>query len=150
MITSGEAQTDGAPYALQIPVMFQHCDPAGIVFYPRYFEMINAVVETFFERAVGWSFAEMHGTDRVGVPLGRIGTEFHAASRLGDVIDWTLAVRHLGGASMNVEIAATCEGEARLSAEAVLILVDLDRMRSIRWPEARRAVLETFVKETET
>lgn len=143
-----EAQTDGAPFTLRIPVMFQHCDPAGIVFYPRYFEMINAVVETFFDRAVGWSFAQMHGEDRVGVPLGRIGTEFRAASRLGDVLDWTLRVRHVGGASLGVEIAASCGGEARLEAEAVLILVDLDRMRSVRWPEARRAVLETFVKET--
>ena len=26
-------------------VRFQHCDPAGIVFYPRYFEMLNTTIE---------------------------------------------------------------------------------------------------------
>ena len=30
------------------PIEFNHCDPAGIVFYPRYFEMTNSVVENFF------------------------------------------------------------------------------------------------------
>ena len=31
---------------------FKHCDPAGIVFYPRYFEMFNDCVEAFL--TVGW------------------------------------------------------------------------------------------------
>ncbi|MCO5127369.1 MAG: hypothetical protein M9957_08845 [Rhodobacteraceae bacterium] len=33
-----------------IRVGFNHCDPAGIVFYPRYFEMANTVCESFFMR----------------------------------------------------------------------------------------------------
>ena len=46
-------------YARTIPVEFNHCDPAGIVFYPRYFEMVNSVVENFFLEDVGYSFARM-------------------------------------------------------------------------------------------
>ena len=30
-----------AVFRHSIDVMFQHCDPAGIVFYPRFFEMMN-------------------------------------------------------------------------------------------------------------
>lgn len=131
----------------RIPVMFQHCDPAGIVFYPRYFEMVNAVVETFFDAAVGWPFRQMHSVDRVGVPLGRITTDFHAASRLGDVLDWTLAVRRVGGASLDLTVRAACDGEARLTAEARLVLVDLRRMASIRWPAEKRATLEARLEE---
>ena len=33
-------------------VLFRHCDPAGIVFYPRYFEMMNDTVEAFFGTAL--------------------------------------------------------------------------------------------------
>jgi 4-hydroxybenzoyl-CoA thioesterase len=29
-------------------VLFKHCDPTGIVFYPRFFEMINDAVEAMF------------------------------------------------------------------------------------------------------
>lgn len=136
-----------ATFTHRTDVMFQHCDPAGIVFYPRYFEMINAVVETFFDRALDWSFATMHGVERMGVPMGRIAAEFHAASRLGDVLDWTLAIGRLGGASADVEITGACGAEARLSARGTLVLVDLDRMKSRPWPDARRAVLERYTKE---
>ena len=31
-----------------IDIGFRHCDPAGIVFYPRYFEMMNDAIEIFF------------------------------------------------------------------------------------------------------
>ncbi len=41
----------------QIRVEFNHCDPAGIVFYPRYFEMANSVVENFFRDEVDYPFA---------------------------------------------------------------------------------------------
>ena len=37
-----------AQFATEILVRFQHCDPAGIVFYPRYFEMISQSVEEWF------------------------------------------------------------------------------------------------------
>ncbi|ETW11874.1 thioesterase superfamily protein [Roseivivax marinus] len=126
----------------RIPVLFQHCDPAGIVFYPRYFEMLNATIETFFAEAIGWSFSEMHVHQRVGVPLGRIETDFHAASRLGDVLDWTLQVDRVGGASLAMTVRASCDGEARLTARPTLVLVDLDRMTALRWPDDRRAALE--------
>ncbi|MCE0505826.1 MULTISPECIES: acyl-CoA thioesterase [unclassified Roseivivax] len=136
-----------AAFEHRIPVMFQHCDPAGIVFYPRYFEMINATVETFFAEAVGWSFGQMHVAERVGVPAGKMETDFHAPSRLGDVLDWRLTVQRIGGASLDLEIAASAEGEPRLTARVTLILVDLDHMTSRRWPEPRRSILETYKEE---
>ena len=40
-------------------VLFKHCDPAGIVFFPRYFEMMNDCVETFFDE-IGLPFDDMH------------------------------------------------------------------------------------------
>jgi hypothetical protein len=46
-------------YARTIRVEFNHCDPAGIVFYPRYFEMTNSVCENFFREVVGYSYHAM-------------------------------------------------------------------------------------------
>ena len=136
-----------AAYSYRSDVMFQHCDPAGIVFYPRYFEMINAVVETMFRDALDWPFAEMHVRDRTGVPTGRINAEFHAPSRLGDVLDWTLDIRRIGGASLDAVVRASCGRQARLTAEVTLVYVDLDRMRSVRWPEDKRALLAQFKED---
>ena len=37
-------------FQTQIEVRFADCDPAGIVFYPRYFEMFNGLVDVWFRR----------------------------------------------------------------------------------------------------
>lgn len=41
-------------------VLFRHCDPAGIMFFPRILEVVNDAVENFFEQVVQWSFADIH------------------------------------------------------------------------------------------
>jgi len=134
-------------FAHRTAVMFQHCDPAGIVFYPRYFEMINAVVEVFFGTAIAWPFHRMHVVERVGVPMGRIEAEFPAASRLGDELDWSLTVARVGGASADLLLRAACGGETRVTARGTVVLVDLDRMKSRRWPDDRRAALEHYAED---
>ncbi len=47
-------------FCLRIPVRFTHTDPAGFVFFPRYFEMIQAVVEDWFTHAIGVRYAERY------------------------------------------------------------------------------------------
>ena len=41
-----------AAYQREILVRFGHCDAAGWVFYPRYFEMISDFVEDWFEEGL--------------------------------------------------------------------------------------------------
>lgn len=134
-------------FAHRNTVLFQHCDPAGIVFYPRYFEMINELVETFFAEAVGWSFHQLHVVERLGVPMGRIEADFHAPSHLGDVLDWTLATTRVGGASADLVIRASGAGEPRLTARGTLVMVELDRMKARRWPDGPRAALERHAED---
>ena len=55
-------------------VLFKHCDPAGIVFYPRYFEMVNDCVEAFFDEALGLPFEDLH--DSGAMPTAQIQTKF--------------------------------------------------------------------------
>ncbi len=38
----------------------RHCDPAGIVFYPRYVGIINDLVEEWFEHGPRLSFHTLH------------------------------------------------------------------------------------------
>jgi 4-hydroxybenzoyl-CoA thioesterase len=125
-------------YARQIRVEFNHCDPAGIVFYPRYFEMMNSVCENFFREAVGVPFEAMMAAGQ-GVPTARAETDFRAPSRLGDLLDWSLVVERLGGSSVAFRVTAACEGEHRLTAQ--LTLVWITAARPTRWTDAMRAAL---------
>jgi 4-hydroxybenzoyl-CoA thioesterase len=44
-------------------------------------------------------------------------------------------------------IRAACANEARLTARGTLVMVDLDRMKSRRWPDGPRAVLERYAED---
>jgi 4-hydroxybenzoyl-CoA thioesterase len=122
-------------YIRCIPVEFNHCDPAGIVFYPRYFEMTNSVVENFFADEAGHSFARMMAEGQ-GVPTARLETNFHAPSRLGDRLDFTLHVTRIGGASIGFTLTARCAQELRITADLTLVWVQSGRPAP--WPEALR------------
>lgn len=132
-------------YARQIRIEFNHCDPAGIVFYPRYFEMTNSVCENFFREVVGYSYHAMMA-DGIGVPTARVETDFRAPSRLGDLLDWSLVVERVGGSSVNFRLEARCEGQHRLTARLTLVWLGPDQ-RPARWPDRIRATLEAHQEE---
>lgn len=132
------------PFEMPQKVLFKHCDPAGIVFYPRYFEMINDCVEAFFDEVLGTPF-EVVMRDG-GVPTAEIAVKFQAPSRHGDHLVLTLAAVRLGGSSFTLTIAATCAGETRFSAQSTLVYVNAQG-RATPWPAHLRAPLEQFTGE---
>ena len=123
-------------YTREIQIEFNHCDPAGIVFYPRYFEMTNSVVENFFNDVVGRSFASMHRGADNGVPTVAVAAEFVAPSRLGD---------KLGRSSISLMIEGHMGAELRL--RVALTLVWIDGMKSATWPDAMRARLVAYMED---
>ena len=63
-----------APFVSQVEVRFRHCGPAGIVFYPRYFEMINDFVEEWFDKGMGLPFHALHVERHIGTPMASVTT----------------------------------------------------------------------------
>lgn len=120
-------------------------DPAGIVFYPRYFEMINETVEDFFREALGRPFGEMHLQQKVGVPTVHIETTFLAPSYCDDVLTFSLRISKLGRASATFEITATCDKEQRLTAALTVAQVALREMKAVPFDDSLRANLTVFL-----
>lgn len=121
-----------------VTVEFQHCDPAGIVFYPRYFEMISATVERFFTDGLGDSFARMHMVDRIGVPTAHIAVDFRSPSRLEDRLALTLEVERIGRTSVAFRTICRCGGEVRFEARHTLVNLDFNAGRPRPWSERQR------------
>jgi 4-hydroxybenzoyl-CoA thioesterase len=133
-----------AAFETRQDVMFQHCDPAGIVFYPRYVEMINAVVEQWFARGLEVPFAELVMVRRKGVPTARLEVDFRAPSRLGDVLVLSLSVTRIGKSSVTFTVEAHCEDQLRLTSCVTLVHVDAVELKSEPWPDDLRARIELF------
>ena len=133
-------------YERIIQIEFNHCDPAGIVFYPRYFEMVNSVIENFFADVVGRSFASMHfGADN-GVPTVAMEAVFQKPSRLGDKVRFTLHVEKVGGSSVKLWIEG--HGPDGLRLRVGMTLAWIDGMRAAPWPSEMRMALERY-RETQ-
>ena len=128
------------------PVLFKHCDPAGIVFYPRYFEMMNDAVEAFFTHGLGIDFAVLHRDG--GVPTARIEITFTAPSRHGDHLLIALTPTRLGGASLDLAFEARAGEERRFHATSTLVLVGPDG-RPRPWSADQRDRITPFLEETE-
>jgi 4-hydroxybenzoyl-CoA thioesterase len=116
-------------------VRFAHVDAAGIVFYPRYFEMLNAAVEDWFAEGLGVDFAELHLRRGLGVPTVSLDSRFAAPSRLGEDLDIAIEVASLGRSSCVVAYTVRCGEEVRMTAEGVLVCMVLAEGRSTPWPE---------------
>lgn len=136
----------GQPFAAEIPIRFAHCDTAGIVFYPRYFEMFNSVVEDWFEQALGLGFHAMHLEQGLGVPTVHLETDFMAPSQLGERLRAELSVLKLGGSSFTISIRLLGpSNDLRVRSELVLALMDLQRRCAVPIPEKLRAGMERYM-----
>jgi 4-hydroxybenzoyl-CoA thioesterase len=133
-------------FSKDIKIRFEHCDPAGIVFYPHYFEMFNQMIEDWFDELVGISFQTMHQEWKLGVPLVHIESDFFSASRIGDMLLFTLTFTRLGTKSLSFTVEATKDGKVRVKSNLVLACVDLgDTLRGQEIPQEFRKKLEPFL-----
>ncbi|WP_146590596.1 acyl-CoA thioesterase [Puniceibacterium confluentis] len=126
-------------------VLFKHCDPAGIVFYPRYFEMINDCVEAFFDEALDWPFETIHTTG--AIPTAEISATFRRVSRHGDHLDFALAHAVPGRTSLGLVFTVTCGDELRFEARSTIVNVDTVG-KPLPWPDALRARLTSDTGDT--
>jgi 4-hydroxybenzoyl-CoA thioesterase len=77
----------------QFQIEWGHCDPAGIVFNPRYFEFFDRATWLLFELALGVKASELAQTFGIlGMPLVDSGARFLAPGRFGDAVDLTSEV----------------------------------------------------------
>ena len=137
-----------AAFATTRKILFQHCDPAGIVFYPRYFEMLNAVVEEWFDLELGVPFAELHGARHSGIPTVSIDVQFKKPSRLGEEITIEYGIEKLGGASLTARFAFLGpDGDLRLEGRQVLVHTDLEALKPTPFPDDLRARMTHFLLE---
>lgn len=133
-------------YRRRIPVEFNHCDPAGIVFYPRYFEMLNSTIENFFADVLAYPFARIHVEEHCAVPTAHIDATFHAPSRLGEMLDFVLEIEAVGRSSLRLVQRVSAGGQDRLQCTSTLVWVGRDG-RAAPWPDAIRMKMNHF-KET--
>lgn len=86
-----------------ISIEWGDCDPAGIVYYPRYFEMFDACTNALFE-AAGFVKAEMlEKYGLAGIPMVDTRAQFFAPASFGESVTVETKIVEWGKSSFQVE-----------------------------------------------
>jgi 4-hydroxybenzoyl-CoA thioesterase len=131
-------------------IRFAHCDPAGIVFYPRYIELCAEAVEDWFSKGLGTSFWDLHKDQRLGIPTVHLEVNFATPSRHGDRLDFLLSVARIGNSSMTLDVIVECEGQRRFRERLTVVMVSMDTMKSVPITEPWRLKFSDYLEPERT
>src|SRR5499427_5997509 len=135
-------------FTRSVPIRFSHCDPAGIVYFPHYFNMFNGLIEDWYTEELGYNYAEIIMGSQFGFPFVHIECDFKVPSRIGDVIDLTLLVERIGRSSLGIAIVCHRDGVERLRARMVTAMMSLETRTVAPLPDDLRERLEAYCRRT--
>ncbi|MCC6888586.1 MAG: acyl-CoA thioesterase [Hyphomicrobiales bacterium] len=93
------------------------CDPAGIVFYPRYFEFFNECTELLFDAALSMKKRDWFARHAlVGIPMVDLRSRFLRTCRYGDDVSVQSGFVKIGRSSFQIQHALTIDGAAAVEA----------------------------------
>jgi 4-hydroxybenzoyl-CoA thioesterase len=131
-----------------VQIRFSHCDPAGIVYFPHYFNMFNGLIEDWYTEELKVNYADLILHDQHGFPFVHIDTDFKIPSRMGDKLDLTLLIEKIGRSSLTLVIVGHKDGAERLRARTVTAMMSLSTRRSVELPEPLRRAFEAYAAKT--
>jgi 4-hydroxybenzoyl-CoA thioesterase len=127
-----------------VRIRWGDCDPAGIIFYPRYFEIFDAAIAALFERALGITKHEMFTAyEFAGWPLVRTHARFIKPTRFGDDVEVETNVR-FGRSSFDLTHRVTLKGELCVQCEEKRVWIVRDTDNRIKSHPIPEAVLKKF------
>jgi 4-hydroxybenzoyl-CoA thioesterase len=136
------------PFIKQEKIRFKHIDYAGIVFYPRFLEMLNDLVEDWFEEALDRPFSKMHETN--GIPTVDLKVQFKNAARIGETLTKKLWVAELKSSSIVCGFQFTNqENKIVLEGEVTLVNVKIQEDRQSIKAEPFNEEMKSKIKKYE-
>lgn len=83
-------------------VKFGDCDPAGIVFTPRYGGFVFEAVEAWLEEVIGLSVHQQLRAGEIGTPVRSLTTDLYKSLRPGDRFSSEVHVEAIGRTSFRL------------------------------------------------
>ena len=128
------------------PIRYSHCDSSGIVYFPRFFDLFNNVLEDWFAQELGcpWS-GDFMGPRNLRIPTVGIGCQFARGCHLGDMLEFELWLTKIGRSSMQVALSGSVGGEECMRVAWTLCVVSSKMFKSVPIPDDLRARMEPFL-----
>jgi 4-hydroxybenzoyl-CoA thioesterase len=124
----------------QLTIEWGQCDPAGIVFNPRFFEMFDANSWMLFEAVLGVKPQDLAATyGIVGIALVDARANFLKPAKFGDSIEITSRIIEFRRSSFDVEHKISVRGELAIEGTETRVWAardksDPDKIKAIAIP----------------
>jgi len=138
------ASLPAAVWREPVLIRFSHCDPAGIVYFARYFDIANGVVEDWFTAALRLSYHDFIGPRRVGLGFANVSCDFVRPGMMGEQVVFAVVVEAIGNASVKLALYAYRDDAPVLAMRLVMVTTSLTAHRAIPIPDDLRAALELY------
>jgi 4-hydroxybenzoyl-CoA thioesterase len=126
-------------FSAPVRVRFSHCDPAGIVYFPRWFDLMNDVVEDWFAESLGLDCRGFHQARGIGLGYAHAEADFARPGFWGDRLDVVVRVTRVGGASLALALSAFRGAEPVFAARLVIVTTSLAERHAVPLPDDLRA-----------
>lgn len=135
------------PFTQSKPLRFGDCDLTGIAYHPAYLSMLVDVNEAMFA-SFGVTWKELMFERKMGLPTVTMHIEFKRPATYGDVLDFAVHVRKVGGASLDLETVVSVGEHVIWTIQQRIVATSLEDHKSIRWPDDVRAGLSRYLEPT--
>src|SRR5262245_25248009 len=130
-------------------VRYIECDAQKVVFNSRYAEYVDVGINEFL-RAAG--VLDQFVTGRLDFQLVKQTVEWKAPARFDQVLELSIATKHLGNTSFTLITEFRLAGEDRIivSVETVYVLVEAHTLKKLTLPGAIRTALTAGARDKQT
>jgi 4-hydroxybenzoyl-CoA thioesterase len=119
---------------------FSDCDPSGIAYFPSYLNLLNGVVEDFWD-FLGVPLPQLIKARAIGTPTVQLECRFERPALFGERLSFSLRVVKIGRSSLHFAHLITGMDGVKWSARQVVVATSLREHRPIAWPDDVRESL---------
>jgi 4-hydroxybenzoyl-CoA thioesterase len=123
---------------------FSDCDAAGNVYTPSFINMVHGVIEDFFLQQLCIDYHGMFLKEHIGLGYKSVDTDFFRPALMGDRLQFTVLVEHVGRTSVIFSVHCVREIEEIMRCRLVMVTTSLSTRNAINIPPTLKEALSAY------
>lgn len=134
-------------FVVEYPILFSHCDPAGIAYFPRLFDLLHQAMEAWFNDGLNERYCDLLIKKRIGAPTVSIQCDFLSPAFFGDMLRIELSVVRIRNSAIDLAYEVKVGDRTCLRARHSICTFSLETYKAIPVSESLRERMRAFVMD---
>lgn len=132
-------------FVREYPILFAHCDPAGIAYFPRLFDILHNAMEDWFTYGLEERFADFLMKKQLGTPTVNTSADFLSPARFGDSLRMELRVVKLGRSAIELLVDGHIGERACMRFKHTVCIFSRETLRAVPIPDDLRGRMTAYL-----